>query len=223
MQAIEIICKRQYIVNNINNHEVHAAATITKNSTNSNTGFAIAQSDKGNATNNNMPRNQDIFHAMGTINSLTSDILTGINKTTNKTETYILGGDWNFDVTNGKLQNFKLNVVMVPIDGKGLHFHSISKLNNVTAVIQPFNNSKYIFLRKDNFTGFKGLANITTNGKPMWKNVPVEVYIIGGNIVNIHINSEKTDNHFKSFPVYGIVTSIVKPIRIISVPGSNNQ
>ena len=164
---------------------------------------------------------------MGTINSLTSDVLTGIKPSstanTNKTETYILGGNWNFDVTNGKLQNFKLNVVMVPIDSKGLHFHSISKLNNVTAAIQPFNNSKYVFLRKDNFTGFKGLADITTNGKLKWKNVPVEVYIIGGNIVNIHINSEKTDNHFKNFPVYGVVTSIVKPIRILSVPGSNNQ
>jgi hypothetical protein len=100
---------------------------------------------------------------------------------------------------------------------------SISKLNNVTAAIQPFNNSHYIFLRKDNFIGFKGLADVTTNGKPKWKNVPVEVYIIDGNIVNIHINSEKTDNHFKDFPVYRIVTSIVKPIRIISVPGSNNQ
>lgn len=201
-------------------------ATITINSTNSNTRFALAQGDNGKATNNTSG-NPDTFHAMGTINSLTSDVLTGIKPSstanTNKTETYILGGDWNFDVTNGKLQNFKLNVVMVPIDGKGLHFHSISKLNNVTAAIQPFNNSKYIFLRKDNFTGFKGLTDITMNGKPKWKNVPIEVYIIGGNIVNIHINSEKTDNHFKNFPVYGIVTSIVKPIRIISAPGSNNQ
>ena len=112
---------------------------------------------------------------------------------------------------------------MVPIDGKGLHFHSISKLNNVTAAIQPFNNSEYIFLRKDNFTGFKGLEDITTNGKPNWKNVPVEVYIICGNIVNIHVNSKKRDNHFKDLPVYGIGKSIVKPIRIISAPGSNNQ
>ena len=202
------------------------AATITinsTNSTNSNTIFAMAQSGNANTTSSVASGNLDIFHARGTINSLTSDVLTGTPSTTdNKTETYILGGDWNFDVVNGKLQDFKANIVMAPIDGSRPHFHSISKLNNVTAAIEPINYSKSIFLRKDNFTGFKGLADITTNGKPKWQNVPVEVYILGGNIINMHINSEKSDNHFKNFPVYGIVRSITsadnKPIRVISVP-----
>ena len=41
-------------------------------------------------------------------------------------QTYVIGGNWNFDVINGKVQNFKVNILMVPIDGSPLHIPSMS-------------------------------------------------------------------------------------------------
>lgn len=89
--------------------------------------------------------------------------------------------------------------------GKQLHTHTIQSLRNVTGAIQPFNNSVSIYLRQDKATGFRGLADIATNGKITWKSVPVEMHLINDNIINIHINAAKTNNHFNDLPIWHIV------------------
>jgi len=53
------------------------------------------------------------------------------------------------------------------------------------------------------------LTDITTNGKIKWKNVPIVVHLLNGNVVNINIEPTSTDDHFKGLPVFGTVESII--------------
>ena len=58
-------------------------------------------------------------------------------------------------------------------------------------------------------TDFKGIADITTNGKIKWKDVPIVIHVLNGNTINFNIESTKTEDHFKGLPVFGTVESIV--------------
>ena len=50
--------------------------------------------------------------------------------------------------------------------------------------------------------GFKGIVGITTNGKPEWTGVPIQVYLISGNIINIHVNARE-NSKTKGLRIYG--------------------
>jgi hypothetical protein len=186
-------------------------ANANTTTTTTNTTTAVANNNSTNNMNTNTPTNINginktaaaqtlgkptiyTFHAIGTINSLGSGLLTGMSPV-NRSQVYVLGGNWNFDVINGKLKNFKLYILRTSIDGKQLRTYSIQRLSNVTGAIPPFNSSS-IFLRKE--LGFKGFGNIAINGKVTWKSVPIEVYLINDNIVNIHLNAAKTANSSES-------------------------
>ncbi|MBV9178185.1 MAG: hypothetical protein JO297_14235 [Nitrososphaeraceae archaeon] len=121
----------------------------------------------------------------------------------------IIGGNWSFDVSGGNLQNFKININMLGLDGKVEMAHTINGLKNPTSVITTPSASNRIFLINDN-TSFKGTADITANGKPNWTDVPVVVSLINGKLLNVSINQEKTNNHFTGIPIFGIVNSLTK-------------
>lgn len=70
-------------------------------------------------------------------------------------------------------------------------------------------HSEQIALIESNHTDFKGIADITTNGKVKWEGVPIVVHLLNGNVVNFNIEATKTDDHFKGLPVFGTVESII--------------
>ena len=49
----------------------------------------------------------------------------------------------------------------------------------------------------------------STNGKVKWKDVPIVVHLMNGNVINFNIEASKTDDHFKGLPVFGTVESII--------------
>lgn len=108
---------------------------------------------------------------------------------------------------------------MTKINGASTHHHTIEKLNNVTGMsaTEPLSNMSAMMKTNThqkvtllgNSTMFKGNADITTNGKIKWKDVPVHVALLNGNILNINIDPSKTDDHFKGLPVYGTVQFII--------------
>lgn len=49
-------------------------------------------------------------------------------------------------------------------------------LRNVTGAVSP-SRSEQISLTNGNYTDFKGIADITTNGEIKWKDVPITVHL----------------------------------------------
>lgn len=149
----------------------------------------------------------DTFRAKGQISSLASDTLAG-RPSSNTSEIWVLGGNWEFGVNKGNLSNLAIDISMSKIDGKGAHHHTIESLRNATGAVLS-SASKQIALTNDNTTTFKGIADITTNGKVKWKDVPIVVHLLNGNVINFNIDPTKTDDHFKGLPVFGTVESII--------------
>jgi hypothetical protein len=153
------------------------------------------------------------FHAKGMIDSMASDVLAGRpTSPLNQSAMWVLGGNWNFDVNKGNLQDFKVNITMVMLDGKGFHTHSIDKLSNVSGISTSSSTPTPTISLTGNYTAFKGIADVNTNGKLKWKDVvPVIVHIINGNILNLNFNG---------LPVFGTVTSLTdennKELRTVS-------
>jgi hypothetical protein len=180
-----------------------ATSLSVVSTTNNNHTIQSARAQGSNATAH------DTFHAKGMIDSMASDVLAGRpTSPLNQSAMWVLGGNWNFDVNKGNLQDFKVNITMVMLDGKGFHTHSIDKLSNVSGITMPSSTPTPTISLTGNNTVFKGIADINTNGKLKWKDVPVIVHIINGNILNLTMDERKTEDHFKGLPVFGTVTSL---------------
>jgi hypothetical protein len=172
---------------------------------NSSDDLAFAQTQGG--TNPTNATNIDTFRAKGQISSLASDTLAG-RPSSNTSDIWVLGGDWEFGVSKGNLTNLAVDISMSKIDGKGAHHHTIESLRNATGAVLP-GHGEQIALTDGNHTDFKGVADITTNGKVKWKDVPIVVHLMNGNVINFNIEATKTDDHFKGLPVFGTVESVI--------------
>jgi len=179
--------------------------TVTNNSGFDNIALAQTQGINNTAANSSTAvSNIDTLRAKGQISSLASDVLAG-RPSANSSEMWVIGGDWEFGVAKGNLTNLAVDIIMSQIDGKAPHHHTIESLKNVTGA----DRSQRIALTNGNYTDFKGIADITTNGEIKWKDVPITVHLANGNIINFNIDSSKTEDHFKGLPVFGTVESII--------------
>jgi hypothetical protein len=178
-----------------------------------NSGFdnlALAQTQGSNNTANSSSTaatNIETLRAKGQISSLASDVLAG-RPSANSSEMWVLGGDWEFGVAKGNLTNLAVDITMSKIDGTGTHHHTIESLRNVSGAVSP-SRSELIALTNGNYTDFKGIADITTNGEIKWKDVSITVHLANGNIINFNIDPSKTEDHFKGLPVFSTVESII--------------
>jgi hypothetical protein len=113
---------------------------------------------------------------------------------------YIVSGDWNLGVKNGKVSNFKANFSMVHTDGTGKHTHDITNFqsSNGSAVTLNQTGTMFIF----------GTADISANGQPKWTGVNTLITIDHLNAFSISFASQDSDDHFKGQPVYGVVHSL---------------
>ncbi len=167
---------------------------------------------QGNSiTNNNDNNTIDTFNAKGSISSLAAGTLFGSNTTlgSHSGDLYVLGGNWDLAVKNGNLSNFNTEIIMTKFDGSGRHTHYIGNLQNATGEVLPITNKTITLTNGGNFTNFMGTSDISTNGEIKWKDVPITVYLLNGNIINIMVDPIKTDYHFKALPIYGTITSII--------------
>jgi hypothetical protein len=132
----------------------------------------------------------------------------------------LLGGDWEFNVADGNLTNFVVEINMNKIDETAAHKHTIEKLDNVSGMTfgpQQMNQTDMmtsqptskVTLVNGNNTMFGGTADIITNENIKWKDVPIHVTLFNGNVINLSIGPTKTDDHFYGLPVFGTVQSIV--------------
>jgi hypothetical protein len=139
------------------------------------------------------------FQAKGTINSVISV----------PTTKWIATGNWLMTVNYGNLTAFATN--MSWFDEKGTATHTHEFLN-----FRPGPLNSVIVQRPDNNVVIRGLLDVGTNHKVVWKNVPALVDIKGGKTITISVNDKATNNHFASQPILGVVKSFQ---RCSDVPG----
>lgn len=141
------------------------------------------------------------FLTKGTINSL---ITTPATK-------WIASGNWSMNVNNGDITLFETNMTWNNINGTDAHSHEF----------QSFRVSKPIsFNKSDNNISIKGLIDVGTNHKVVWKAIPSTIDINGKKTISISVDDNMTNQHFASQPVLGVVESF---IICSDIPGPNME
>jgi hypothetical protein len=123
---------------------------------------------------------------------------------TTQTETekpFILTGDWNLSVKNGKARDFTANFTMLHIDGTGSH---VIKLINFQA-----DANRTVYLGSDGTASIIGTVDVELNGTDKWKGVHTIIVIERLNTIYVVLDSNATANYFKGQPIYGI-TELLK-------------
>ncbi len=132
----------------------------------------------------------------------TSNAMTGASASSmqSQQQSYILAGQWTLKVNNGNANDLLLNFVMVHPDATGLHIHNFTQFKAA--------NNTSVQLNQNGNTTITGTVNILVNGTQKWGDVPITISIQNGRVINIAVDSTKTDNHFAGQPIYGIVQTI---------------
>ena len=161
----------------------------------------------GNKTQTNLtrvPTNQSPqigLISKGTINSL---ITTPATK-------WIASGNWSMNVNNGNVTFFETNMTWNNINGTNAHSHEFQNFR-VSSPISVNQSDKNISL--------KGLMDVGTNHRIVWKNIPSTIDINGKKTISISVDDNMTNNHFASQPILGVVSSF---LLCSDIPGPNME
>jgi hypothetical protein len=124
---------------------------------------------------------------------------------------WIATGNWSMTVDNGSLRNFGTNMTWFNALGNASHTHEFRNLNP---------GGKIVIIHPDNSVSLKGLMDVGTNHRIVWKNVPATVDIHGGKTIIISLDDKATNHHFAGQPILGVVTSL---IQCSDLPGPNME
>jgi hypothetical protein len=130
----------------------------------------------------------------GTINSLIKT----------PTAEWIASGNWSMNLNNGNVTFFKTDMTWFNNNGMTSHTHQFQNFRsaatggNMTSIVHPGTN---VFL--------KGVMDVGTNHRIVWKNVPTTISIHGGKTITISVDNNATNHHFAGQPIFGLVTSSI--------------
>lgn len=113
---------------------------------------------------------------------------------------FILSGDWDMNVENGNLADFRANFYTGPVNGAENHTHQLS---NFTV-----NESTPIQLSPDKSISLSGILDVGTNGNKAWDNVNATVDVSKGRSITINLADVDTERHFMGQQIYGIVKGL---------------
>jgi hypothetical protein len=139
--------------------------------------------------------------ANGTINSL---IYAPATK-------WIATGNWSMLVRNGNVSFFNTNMTWYNNNGTGTHTHQLINFRATEGKVA---------IKPDNSLSLKGLMDVGTNNRIVWKNVHSTIDIKGGKTFSTSVNDNETNHHFAGQTIYGVVTSLT---RCSDQPGPNME
>ena len=113
---------------------------------------------------------------------------------------FILSGDWDMNVDQGKLIDFRANFYTGPVNGAVNHTHQLSNFR--------INENTPIQLSPDKSISLSGILDVGTNGNKAWDNVNATVDIPKGRAITISLADEDTERHFMGQQIYGIVKGL---------------
>ena len=103
-------------------------------------------------------------------------------------------------INYGNLTGFLTNMSFFDEKGTATHTHEFQNF-------RPSAINKVIVQRPDNSVIIRGLVDVGTNHKVVWKDVPALIDIKGGKTISISLNDKATNSHFASQPILGVVKS----------------
>jgi hypothetical protein len=113
---------------------------------------------------------------------------------------FILSGDWDMNVDNGNLTDFRASFYTGPVNGAENHTHQLS---NFTV-----NENTPIQLSQDKSISLSGILDVGTNDNKAWDNVNATVDVSKGRSITISLADEDTECHFMGQQIYGIVKGL---------------
>jgi hypothetical protein len=113
---------------------------------------------------------------------------------------WIATGNWIMTINYGNLTGFLTNMSFFDERGTATHTHEFQNF-------RPSAINKVIVQRPDNTVIIRGLVDVGTNHKVVWKDVPALIDIKGGKTISISVNDKATNSHFASQPILGVVKS----------------
>jgi hypothetical protein len=113
---------------------------------------------------------------------------------------FILSGDWNLNVNQGKLKDFSASFYTGPVNGAENHTHQVSNFR--------VNENTPIQLSPDKSVSISGIVDVGTNGNKAWDNVNATVDISKGRSITISLADADTERHFMGQQIYGIVQGL---------------
>jgi hypothetical protein len=116
---------------------------------------------------------------------------------------WIATGNWIMTVNYGNLTGFLTNMSFFDEKGTATHTHEFQNF-------RPNAINKIIVQGPDNTVIVRGLVDVGTNHKVVWKDVPSIINIKGGKTISIAVNDKATNSHFASQPILGVVKSFTK-------------
>ena len=128
------------------------------------------------------------FQAKGTINSVIAV----------PQKNWIATGNWIMTVNYGNLTGFRTNMSWVDQTGTATHTHQFLNFIPSPAFHVVVQQPKDTIL-------VRGLMDVGTNNKVVWKDVPSVISIKGGKTISISVNDKATNSHFASQPILGVV------------------
>ena len=116
---------------------------------------------------------------------------------------WIATGNWIMTVNYGNLTGFLTNMSFFDEKGTATHTHEFQNF-------RPSAINKVIAQGPDNTVIVRGLVDVGTNHKVVWKDVPSIINIKGGKTISIAVNDKATNSHFASQPILGVVKSFTQ-------------
>ncbi len=113
---------------------------------------------------------------------------------------FVLSGNWDLKVENGKPTAFTAKFIKVLSDGNRWHTHEITNFKS--------NNDTRIELKPDNTVSFSGTVDVKLNNTSPWNGTNVNIMISKGKTISIILDDKATGDHFQGQPIYGVVESI---------------
>jgi hypothetical protein len=118
----------------------------------------------------------------------------------NGTEEFLLGGEWNLGVVNGKPIDFNADFTMVRMNGTDRHTMNLMHFRA--------NDNSTVVLSDDGSTTMNGIIDIMGHGHLLWMNVTSQISLNGYNTIIITVDNEQTEDHFPN-GIHGIVESLI--------------
>ena len=178
------------------------ATTSTANATTSNETSVTANGTvSGNASNSLGANATSSINATDSSNRTATASTSQMGLSNKQTEKpFIVSGDWNLSVKNGKVNDFVVNFTMVHVDGTNRHTHELTHFvsSNDTTIRVNSSGTTFIF----------GTVDVKVNGTQKWTGVDALITIVKHNVVTLSVSSEQTKNHFHGEPIYGVVDSL---------------
>lgn len=137
----------------------------------------------------------------GTINSLI----------TTPTTQWIASGNWSLNVNDGNATLFETKMTWNNLNGTNAHSHEFQNLR-VSKPISLNQTEKNISI--------SGLLDVGTNQRVIWKDIPSTININGKRTISISVDDNKTNQHFASQPILGVVSSF---LICSDIPGPNME